>query len=93
MKRIINIAFLEQDSNTMSVMELTNIYEKVQENNLFYMYTNIIDNKIINIFSEYEMTNKEYELLSKIYDNYDGFELIIDNKLELEKVKYNIIDI
>lgn len=51
----------------------------------------IYDDSILDIFTEYEMTDKEYELLFNIYNNSDGIKLLIDNKLEFDNIKYNII--
>lgn len=93
MKKIINISFWEQENSANHVINISKIYENAQEKNLFYVKTIVGDNIILNIFSEYEMSDREYELLFKIYNNKDGFALIIDNKLELETIKYNIIDI
>ena len=39
------------------------------------------------------MKDKTYELLNQIYNSDKGFGMIIDNNLEDENIKYNIINL
>lgn len=91
MRRIINIAFFEKNNKIINIMEMEKIFDNAIKNNLFYMKEIIYDDSILDIFTEYEMTDKEYELLFNIYNNSDGIKLLIDNKLEFDNIKYNII--
>lgn len=86
MRRIINIAFFEKNNKIINIMEMEKIFDNAIKNNLFYMKEIIYDDSILDIFTEYEMTDKEYELLFNIYNNSDGIKLLIDNKLEFDKV-------
>lgn len=93
MKNIINIAFYEYDKKTINLIDIVDKCVKAQDNNLFFANININEDKVLYIFSEYEMQNKTYELLNKIYNSDEGFSIIIDNMLEDENIKYNIIDL
>ena len=93
MKRIINIAFYEYDKKTINLIELVSMCEKAQSNNLFYVNINGDSENVLCIFSEYEMQDRTYELLNQIYNSDNGFRMIIDNTLENENIKYNIISL
>lgn len=93
MKNIVNIAFYEYDKKTIHLIDLVNICEKAQNNNLFFTNVNNNLHNVLYIFSEYEMKDKTYELLNQIYNSDKGFGMIIDNNLEDENIKYNIINL
>lgn len=93
MKKEINIAFFEDNNKIINVMLLEELIENAQKNNLYFVNLNITECSVLYIFSEYEMTEKEYNLLYDIYNNNNGLKFIIDNKLEGKDVKYNIIDL
>jgi hypothetical protein len=88
---VLNVSIIELESQSIYSIEKI-ILMAIRENLFFYNIGIYGENRVI-ILADFKMSQKETNLLTRLFFSEEGYNRIVDNNLVIGDYRYNFIDL